>query len=225
MIDSDIMKKLMQYTPIEEEQFRTHHFVNDLSPYVLTQKENIRIINQKLLSHHSIYLSKHNRFAPYPMHSHQFVEINYMLKGECDELVEGQPIHLSQGNVLMMDIGCHHQVSELGQNDLMLNLIFNNKNISFKFLDETRKKNSFIYQYFFNISLQNQNKQKFILFPKNNDITTTMDNIIDEYFSTHIYRGLIINNYFDILLAKIIRNYPMIEKKIYDKRQGFSLTC
>ncbi len=42
-----------------------------------------------------------------------------------------------------------------------------------------------------------------------------MDDIINEYYSGSIYRGLIIDNYFNILLAKIIRNYPMIEKKVY----------
>ena len=46
-----------------------------------------------------------------------------------------------------------------------------------------------------------------------------MDDIINEYFSGFSYRGMIIDNYFNILLAKIIRNYPMIEKQIYDNQQ------
>lgn len=191
MINQNIWQQLAALTPIEKKQIAKHQFVNDLSPYVLITNGKKRVVNQKLLSHHSIYLSKHNRFAPYPLHSHEFVEINYMLKGNCDELVEGEHIHLTQGDVLMMDIGCHHCIDQLDKNDLMINLIFNNKNIS----------------------LQNENKQKFIIFPKNEDITNTMDDIINEYYSGSIYRGLIIDNYFNILLAKIIRNYPMIEKK------------
>lgn len=193
MINQNIWQQLAALTPIEKKQIAKHQFVNDLSPYVLITNGKKRVVNQKILSHHSIYLSKHNRFAPYPLHSHEFVEINYMLKGNCDELVEGEHIHLTQGDVLMMDIGCHHCIDQLDKNDLMINLIFNNKNIS----------------------LQNENKQKFIIFPKNEDITNTMDDIINEYYSGSIYRGLIIDNYFNILLAKIIRNYPMIEKKVY----------
>ncbi|MCJ2171987.1 AraC family transcriptional regulator [Lactobacillus kefiranofaciens] len=193
MINQNIWQQLAALTPIEKKQIAKHQFVNDLSPYVLITNGKKRVVNQKLLSHHSIYLSKHNRFAPYPLHSHEFVEINYMLKGNCDELVEGEHIHLTQGDVLMMDIGCHHCIDQLDKNDLMINLIFNNKNTS----------------------LQNENKQKFIIFPKNEDITNTMDDIINEYYSGSIYRGLIIDNYFNILLAKIIRNYPMIEKKVY----------
>lgn len=193
MINQNIWQQLAALTPIEKKQIAKHQFVNDLSPYVLITNGKKRVVNQKLLSHHSIYLSKHNCFAPYPLHSHEFVEINYMLKGNCDELVEGEHIHLTQGDVLMMDIGCHHCIDQLDKNDLMINLIFNNKNIS----------------------LQNENKQKFIIFPKNEDITNTMDDIINEYYSGSIYRGLIIDNYFNILLAKIIRNYPMIEKKVY----------
>ncbi len=219
MINQAILQKLLALTPIEKKKSENHHFVNDLSLSLLIQTSNKRIVNKKLLSHHSIYLSKHNRFAPYPLHSHQFVEINYMLKGECDEIVDGEPVHLKEGSVLMMDIGCQHSIGTLGKDDILINLIFNDKNISFKFLDETHKKDSFVYQYLFNISLKNKNKQKFIIFPQNDDINGTMDDIINEYFSGYNYRGVIIDNYFNILLAKIIRNYPMIEKKIYDNRQ------
>lgn len=142
-----------------------------------------------------------------------------MLKGECYELVEGEPTHLKEGNVLMIAIGCYHSIVKLNKDDLMINLIFNNRNISFQFLDETHKKDSFIYQYLYNISMKNHNVQKFILFPKNDDINGTMDNIINEYFSGYSYSSVIIDNFFNILLAKIIRNYPMIEKTIYDNHQ------
>lgn len=155
MIKKAVLKKLFELSPIEQKQIKEHQFVNDLSPYVWSKDNKNRMINRKLLSHHSIYLSKHNRFASYPLHSHQFVEINYMLQGECNEMVGGNPIHLEEGSVLMMDIGCHHSVGQLNKNDLMINLIFNNKNISFKFLDKTHKKDSFqfhlsvSFQYFF----------------------------------------------------------------------------
>ncbi|WP_288556896.1 helix-turn-helix transcriptional regulator [uncultured Lactobacillus sp.] len=119
----------------------------------------------------------------------------------------------------MIAIGCHHSIVKLNKDDLMINLIFNNRNISFQFLDETHKKDSFIYQYLFNISMKNHNVQKFILFSKNDDINGTMDDIINEYFSGYSYSGVIIDNFFNILLAKIIRNYPMIEKTIYDNHQ------
>ena len=102
-----------------------------------------------------------------------------MLKGECYELVAGEPIHLKEGNVLTMDICCHHSIVKLNKNDLMINFIFNNRNISFQFLDENHKKDSFIYQYLFNISMKNHNVQKFIFFPKNDDINGTMDDIIN----------------------------------------------
>lgn len=118
-----------------------------------------------------------------------------MLKGECYELVEGEPIHLKEGNVLMMDIGCHHSIVKLYKDDLMINLIFNNRNISFQFLDKTHKKDSFIYQYLFDISMKNHNVQKFIFFPKNDDINGTMDDIINKYFSGYSYSGVIIRQF------------------------------
>ena len=68
-IKKAVLKKLFELSPIEQKQIKEHQFVNDLSPYVWSKDNKNRMINRKLLSHHSIYLSKHNRFASSRLHS------------------------------------------------------------------------------------------------------------------------------------------------------------
>ncbi len=219
MINEKLMRKLLQKNPIEVEQAKTHQFVNDMSADLLIKKNQKIIINQKLLSHHSIYVSKHNRFAPYPKHSHLFVEVNYMLHGQCRETVNGQKIILHQGDILIMDIGSSHSIAALGPNDLLINLLFNDRNISFDFLDQIHAQNNLVYRFLMNIFLQNRNTRKFMLFPHNSDISETMDQIIEEYFSHRSYRSTIISDYFNILLAKIIRNYRIPEPGLRNNQQ------
>lgn len=219
MVNQKVMRKLLQKTPIEVEQAKTHLFVNDMSADLLIKKKQKFIINQKLLSHHSIYVSKHNRFAAYPKHSHLFVEVNYMLQGHCRETVNGKPLILNQGDILIMDVGSTHSIAALGEKDLLINLLFNDRNVSFDFLDRIHAQNNLVYQFLMNIFLQNKNERKYMLFPHNNDISETMDQIIEEYFSHLSYRGTIINNYFNILLAKIIRNYRIPEPDARNNQQ------
>lgn len=58
MIKQAVLDKLSALTEIEKEQQETGQFVNDLSPYTLIKTADKRVVNKRLLSHHSIYLSK-----------------------------------------------------------------------------------------------------------------------------------------------------------------------
>lgn len=211
MIDKNVKDKLLSISPIEAKQVKKGEFYLDLDKKYLNKQGQIFTINHKLLSHHSVYISKHNRFAPYPLHQHNFVEINYVLQGKCREIVNGKPVYLKHGDILLMDQGCKHSLARLGKNDLLINLVFNDHNISFNLLNKLHNnhKNSLVYDFLLNISLQKQNLQSFIIFPNNPDITRTMDDLINEYYLHQSYSNTIIENYFNILLAKIIRYYPM----------------
>ncbi|WP_148665335.1 MULTISPECIES: cupin domain-containing protein [Lactobacillus] len=111
-------------------------------------------------------VNKHNRFAPYPLHSHEFVEINYMLQGQCDEIVDSVPVTLKQGDTLMMDIGARHQIAALGKDDLLINVIFTNKNLSFKLLDHDKKTvssiNSYLILHFMTPTRKNISSPRFL---------------------------------------------------------------
>lgn len=129
-----ILNSLMKTTKVEKEQLKSLEFHNDMPLDVydvkLSEKERTPIISDVLFKNKNIYVSKHNRYAPYPTHSHTFLEINYMLRGSCDEVVEGKPIHLKEGDVLLLDVGCKHSVGYLGTNDLLINILFRDKELT-----------------------------------------------------------------------------------------------
>ena len=75
-----IIDYLTQETAIESQQKETGKHIPDYD----SQKADLpRLTNDLFLANRSIYISKHNRYAPYPKHTHQFLELNYVLKGEC----------------------------------------------------------------------------------------------------------------------------------------------
>lgn len=70
-----------------------------------------------------LVVQRHSRYIFWFEHSHSFVEINYMLSGECVNIVNGQKLHMQCGDFLIMAPGCRHEIEPLGENDLLINLI------------------------------------------------------------------------------------------------------
>ena len=124
---------LHQETEIEKQQKKTGSFVPDFSE-MKTQAPHLT--NDLFFHNRDIYISKHNRYAPYPLHSHQFLELNYIYSGHCQQIINGQTYMLNQGDILLMDVGSKHQIECLEEEDIVINLLFKDNNISLQSLEE-----------------------------------------------------------------------------------------
>ena len=96
---------LSQTNIVEEKQKIKRSFVEDMPSYVLQtgalSDDKIQILNNNLFKNRDVYISRHNRYAPYPAHSHTFFEMNYMLQGHATEIVNDQRIELQTGDLLL----------------------------------------------------------------------------------------------------------------------------
>lgn len=214
---------------LEKKQSFDHKFVNDIPNKAIDKESKFATIpslsNNYFFKYHSVYISKHNRFAPYPKHSHKFLELNYMLSGSCHQTVNNENITLNEGDILMMNAGCSHSISTLGQKDILINLLFRDQNITFGLLNDIHRNNSLTYNFLTNISLGQKTKSNYIIFPENRDIRKTMDSIIEEYFLEEPFSDSIIESYFDILISKILRHHPMPTVRIRNEQQQLVFKC
>ena len=228
MLDT-ILNKLMKTTPLEREQLKNLEFHNDLPIDVydsaLSQKERTPIIGNALFKNKNIYVSKHNRYAEYPTHSHTFLEINYMLRGSCDEVVEGQPVHLEQGDVLLLDVGCKHSVGYLGTNDLLINILFQDKEINLDLLSDLRSSKSVLYDFLINRKMGDDSKLHYLVFghESQSEVQETLDRIIEEYFLERDFSDTIIVSYLSILIAQLVRNYKIDTQISMSKSQEIAV--
>lgn len=214
-----VMHRLKQHELVEEKQLKEGCHIIDI-PQKAIIKDNSnsksKILNNYFFRNRDIYISKHYRFAPYPEHSHKFLEINYMLSGSCDQIVNDNPVHLNQGDLLLIDVGCTHSIGKLDENDILINLLFRDQTISINFLDEMRRSNSVLYDFLLNQASGLKNSLKYLIFRNNldNDIRFTMEDIITEYYSKREFSNAIIKSYLEILLTKLVRHYhvPMVNK-------------
>ena len=109
----DLMRELRRVTE-EEEQLLAGGQV-DKSLY--TSGGGFLIDSDKLLAKGKlITVRPHTRFAAFPMHTHNYVEIMYMCSGQTIHQIEGRPpLTLRTGELLFLNQHASHAVERAGR--------------------------------------------------------------------------------------------------------------
>lgn len=215
-MNTRVLNLLKQPTLIEEKQLASHQFVEDMPPYAfnkeLSKEEHTRVLSNYFFRNKEIYVSRHNRYADYPSHTHTFLEMNYVLQGTVHEIVDGEAITLHAGDLLLLDVGSTHSIAALGDDDLLINILFRTKNISITLLSDLRRSNNILYEFLLSQVMGATNtKRDYLLFTKKRStaIQETLERIIDEYYLKRDFANSIIKSYLSILLVQLVREYPL----------------
>ena len=117
----DLMRELRRVTE-EEEQLLAGGQV-DKSLY--TSGGGFLIDSDKLLAKGKlITVRPHTRFAAFPMHTHNYVEIMYMCSGQTIHQIEGRPpLTLRTGELLFLNQHASHAVERAREKDMSVNFI------------------------------------------------------------------------------------------------------
>lgn len=70
-----------------------------------------------------IAIALNYRFCTAQLHSHDFIEMAYMLHGSVTHEIEGRTVALTEGDLLIMNRNVHHSVGFAGREDIMINFI------------------------------------------------------------------------------------------------------
>ena len=150
----------------KHESFRHNELllVENTTSYSFCLKED-SILFDNLES--NICVLKHKRYSPMRGHSHTFFEMIYVLKGSCDNIIEGVPIKLVEGDVCIMSSDVTHAMS-VYDDSLIINILIKKttfKETFFKLLSEDN-----VLSTFFTRILYTNNANNYILFHTEGDI-------------------------------------------------------
>ena len=82
------------------------------------------ISGDKLLSPgKAITIRPHTRFIAFPEHTHDYVEIVYMCRGKTEHRVNGTPLTLREGELLMLGQHACQSIAPAGEEDVAVNFI------------------------------------------------------------------------------------------------------
>ncbi|EAH4202185.1 helix-turn-helix domain-containing protein [Listeria monocytogenes] len=201
-------KKLFRLNSKEKIQKSTSTFVPDLpNGSFLKENGSMELLNDYFFKNKDIYISKHNRFADYPYHTHQFLELNYMYSGSSEQVIEGNKETLHEGELLLLDSGCHHSIKATGEKDILINILFRDQQISLEWLTSIKKKNSLLFDFLLHSSVSEQSLKKYIIFQSAQipHIQQILNQIITEYFLEEEFSSRIITLYLPILFTELVR--------------------
>lgn len=70
-----------------------------------------------------ITIRPHTRFAHFPEHSHNYVEMVYMCCGSTTQIANGKQILLHEGELLLFGQGARQEILPAGENDIAVNFL------------------------------------------------------------------------------------------------------
>nr|WP_279663743.1 AraC family transcriptional regulator [Ectobacillus ponti] len=89
-----------------------------------TSKEQFIIEIDKLLSRDQmIMVRKHTRFVDFPLHKHDYIELNYVYHGQLHQTVGGKQITLQQGELLLLNQHIEHEIEACANEDIIINFL------------------------------------------------------------------------------------------------------
>ncbi|WP_208560034.1 AraC family transcriptional regulator [Marinilactibacillus kalidii] len=203
-----VYQYLYNYNSIEKKQRLNGDFIIDLPEESFLYTDGKMVLkDQYFLKNDQIYISKHNRFAKYPEHTHQFLEVNYMLKGECRQTINGEQKILKEGELLLLDYGSTHAIEPLRNEDILINIIFPQTRFDLNWLSQLNTQDSSLFQFLVH-AVSEKSKGQYIIFESshNQSIRFIMIQMLNKYFTESTFSNEIISYYLPILFMELVGN-------------------
>ena len=96
----------------------------DIDRTLYMDREDMVIDSDKLLeAGQLITIRPHTRFVHFPEHTHNYVEVIYMCRGETTHVVDGRELKLKEGELLFLNQHAVQEIQPAGQDDIAVNFI------------------------------------------------------------------------------------------------------
>lgn len=118
----ELLNRLKQITTEEQAILDGH---TDIQKELYTSRKDFIIDSQKLLEKgHLIEIRPHTRFAHFPKHRHNYVEMVYMCCGSTTHIInDSDRIVLNEGDLLFLNQNVTQEILPAGKDDIAVNFI------------------------------------------------------------------------------------------------------
>lgn len=118
----ELLARLAQVNEEERKILEGEHKVNKRL-YTAFAKEFIVNSHRLMQEGEQIALRRHTRFADFPTHGHNYVEMTYVASGQVSHVIKHREIKMQAGDVLLLNRHTQHSVRKTGENDLAVNIM------------------------------------------------------------------------------------------------------
>ena len=118
----EILSKLAIVNDEEKRIIEGEHKVNK-KLYSAFAKEFIVNSHRLMQDGEQISLRRHTRFADFPSHGHNYVEMTYVCSGEVTHVIKHREVRMHKGDVLLLNRHTQHSVRKTGEEDIAINIM------------------------------------------------------------------------------------------------------
>ena len=122
MLNQELLRTLSVISP-EEQALLAGQQLNREIYMDMGAPSNVIDAGKLLQSGRLITIRPHTRFAHFPEHSHNYVEVVYMCQGSTTHIANGTPVTLKQGELLFFGQGAKQEILPAGERDIAVNFI------------------------------------------------------------------------------------------------------
>lgn len=160
--------------PIEAQQRATGKNVNDLSTDLIadmTKKSPTTIAMPRnfFTEGEDIVIRKHHRFSNMLLHTHDFVELNYIYSGTCVQHINGNRVVLPIHSLIMLDKSITQSIEYMGENDILVNILLRDGNSLNSVLENISSSQNIVTKFMYNAAQIKSIHDNFIIFNLNNN--------------------------------------------------------
>ena len=210
-MSQELLSELLQITDEEKTilEQRTH-----VSKELYTSKTNFIIESEKFLSKDKmIMVRKHTRFVDFPLHKHDYIEVNYVYNGELTQTVGGKQISLKKGELILLNQHIEHEIKACAKEDIVINFII--RPAFFDFIFSFLSSENIVSDFLINSLYNNTQNGQFLYF-KVADVPAIQDMIgkmIEEIMYSSTFSEPTIKLYMGLFMIELIKNSDRVERK------------
>ncbi|TDW20603.1 AraC-like DNA-binding protein [Breznakia blatticola] len=205
MIKQEILDELITFTDEEIDNLNKKHKI-DKSIYM---HENSNVIDYRKLHDEDRLFSvrKHARFAQYPMHRHNYIELSYVYSGSMTHVISGKKITIQQGELILLNQNVEHEILFTGEDDIIFNFIIQPEFLEFlsSIVDTDNEVVRFIFQALYSYD----DTKEFLVFHESNNLVALdyIELIISELYRPQLNAGVSLKLLVGLLLTELM-NHP-----------------
>lgn len=177
-----------------------------------------------LREHSDIFVNKHFNYINDKTHSHDYFEIYYVFKGNCEFQFEKEQLTLEEGELCIIAPTSLHNIIADNNDSIVISIAIRKSTFDNTFFTLLSQKD--LLSYFFKTILYNKTSPNYLLFhtKTSKDIKIIIKNLIMENNKGDMYYNTCSISWANILFSTILRNYSeTIQFNNYAIGSDFSL--
>lgn len=169
--------------------------------------EDILREDMYILEDSEVAVTKHLRYLPTFFHAHDFIEVIYVLTGECTQYINESKLPLTLGDVYIIPPRTKHAISNFSDNCLLINFLIRSSNFDQIFFNVLAEKD--VIANFFSRCLHTKSSDAYLYFPTKDSsgIQDFVAYTYEEYNSHKRYNHRMVNSLISAFFILLLRDF------------------